>query len=447
MKKKIAAFVIMLVMLFSLCSVSAAAASDREILSSITANYDKALSIAGRGSFHGKCNLATAYQLRAMGIYASGLDYSGTGSSWHAYFRNVSGTTGGYNVVTISGADCLYDLVERYGDEIYNVVYCLGTGGTSGGTHVLYIRAIIDGYVYFADSFSTNYHHTYYAEGAGTKLSISEFVSEYRRMNGNAYGCVYFTKNNVTEHLSGSAENPSDWKNNKTVYESGKYIVSSASLKIRENPDNHAKSVESVPHGTQVSVQEIKNNWGYVEYNGKSGWICLTYTQKLSEVVCTDSSMCTVALTSESKAVFNNQPITWTATVQEGTASRYFYSFYVYKDNMKIYAGTYSTENSVTFTPDSPGTYKASVTVMDIYGNTYTHSSDDVVCVGEEMIIKYGDFDGDGVITSEDIRLSARMLTAMKTVTGKNFICTDFDKNGIMKKQSDNLFPEADEAE
>lgn len=441
MKKKIAAFVIMLIMLFSVCSVTASA-YDRELLNSITANYDKALSIAGRGSFHGKCNLATAYQLRAMGIYADGLDYSGTGSSWHAYFRNVSGTTGGYNIVTISGANCLNDLVDRYGDEIYNVVYCLGTGGTSGGTHVLYIRAIIDGYVYFADSFGTSYYHTYYGEGEGTVLSLPDFISAYRRMNGNAYGCVYFTKNNVTEHLSGSTENPADWADDKTVYETGRYVVSAVSLKVREKPNTHAASTVTVPHGSQLTVSEIRNNWGFVEFDGKKGWICLTYTQKLSEVTNTDGSLCVASLSPDKQAVFNNQPITWTATVQGGTGNRYFYSFYVYKDNMKVYAGTYCTENSVTFTPDSKGTYKASVTVMDVYGNTTTHTGEDVVCVGEEMILKNGDFNGDGIITSDDVKLSARMLSAMETLTGKNFICADFDKDGIMRKQSEKLFNE-----
>ena len=200
--KKLTAFLIMVIMLLSVCSINAFA-YDKELLNSITANYDSALSIAGRRSFYGNCNLATAYQLRAMGIYKNGLDYSGSGNLWYNHFKNVSKTSGGYNVVTISGANCLYDLVSQYGNEIYNVAYCLGTGGTSGSVHVLYIRAIIDGYVYFADSFGITYGRTYYPEGTGTVLSLAEFMSSYKKMNGNAYGCVYFT-NGKSEHLAGS---------------------------------------------------------------------------------------------------------------------------------------------------------------------------------------------------------------------------------------------------
>ena len=91
MKSKITALIISVIMLISVFSVSALA-YDSEITNEITQNYRNALSIAGKRSFHGNCNLATAYQLRAIGIYADDLDYSGTGSSWHSYFQNVSKT-------------------------------------------------------------------------------------------------------------------------------------------------------------------------------------------------------------------------------------------------------------------------------------------------------------------------------------------------------------------
>ena len=140
--KKLTALLILTVMLISCFGINVSA-YDKEIQKSITANYDAALDLAGRRSFRDKCNLATAYQLTAAGIFKDTPDYSGTGSSWHTYFKDVSETSGGYNIVTISGANCLYDLVDRFGNRIFNVVYSLGTGGTSGDEHVLFIRAII----------------------------------------------------------------------------------------------------------------------------------------------------------------------------------------------------------------------------------------------------------------------------------------------------------------
>lgn len=421
--KKLTAFFILVIMLLSVCSFNAFA-YDKELLSSITANYDSALSIAGRSSFHGNCNLATAYQLRAMGIYKDGLDYSGSGNLWYNHFKNESKTTGGYNVVTISGANCIYDLVAQYGNEIYNVAYCLGTGGTSGSVHVLYIRAIIDGYVYFADSFGISYDRVYYPEGSGTVLSLSQFVASYKKMNGNAYGCVYFTKDNKSQHLAGSIENPEDWQNTETAYTPGKYIVTASMLRIREKPNTSSDSLDLIPNGETVTVTEISDNWGKVEWGGKTGWICLTYTLRLS------TPLSVTSLKADRPAVFTDNAITWTAFAQGGTSAKYFYSFYVYKDNEKIYAGTFSTANTFTFTPDSKGTYKASVTVMDAGNNTAEQIGEEVICVGDEINFVRGDTDGDGIITAKDARIALRVSAMMEYITGRNFVCADIDKNG-----------------
>lgn len=428
--KKLTALLILTVMLISCFGINVAA-YDKEIQKSITANYDAALDLAGRRSFRDKCNLATAYQLTAAGIFKDTPDYSGTGSSWHTYFKDVSETSGGYNIVTISGANCLYDLVDRFGNRIFNVVYSLGTGGTSGDEHVLFIRAIIDGYVYFADNFKTEYNHKTYHEGDGTVLSLDAFVKEYKILNGNAFGCVYFTKGK-TEHLAGSSENPADWKNDDKQYIEGRYIISSAALKVREKPNTHAKSVATLICEDRVDVIEIRDNWGKVEHNGVSGWICLTYAQKLSE---TSGSITAVSLSSDKQAVFSGNTITWTAQAQ--SSSKCFYSFYIYKDNVKIYSGTFSTENTVSFTPEVKGVYKASVKITDGENTSAELFSNEVICVGEEMKIIHGDTDGDGKITANDSRLVLKQTAAMKVLTGKNFICAEYDMKKLTESEAD----------
>ncbi|MCD7775578.1 MAG: dockerin type I domain-containing protein, partial [Clostridiales bacterium] len=243
------------------------------LLDSITETYSAALKEAGRSSFHGSCNLATAYQLKVMGIYKDGLDCSESGDKWYDYFQNVSTTSGGYTVTTIGGADCLTELIKTYGNEIYNVVYSLGTGGTSGCVHVLYIRAIIDGYVYFADSFGCTYGSTYYPEGKGTVLTVEKFISSYRSMNGNPYGLVYFTQGDPSE----AAVSVSAGSSSSADLTEGEYVINASVLNVRSGGSTDDNVIGSLICGTIVTVYEINGNWGLIDYKGNDGWICLDY--------------------------------------------------------------------------------------------------------------------------------------------------------------------------
>ncbi len=422
-KKKLIVILISVIMLFTISSLSASA-YDSDLADSITANYDVARKLANRSSFYGNCNLATAYQLRALGIYDDSLDFSGSGNLWYKHFKDETKTSGGYNVITISGKNCLYDLVKQYGNEIYNVVYSLGTGGTSGPTHAMLISAIIDGNVYFADSFGCTYDRTYYPEGTCTVLPLQRFVEAYTRMNGDAYGCVYFSKTLPSEHIQGSATRPDDWQNENKVYFAGEYIITASMLRIREQPNTTSKSLGLIPHGTKVLVTAIKDNWGEVEYGGETGWICLDYAHELS-----GSDFGVTSLTASSPAVVNGTKVIWEAVAKGGTG-KYFYSFYIYLDGKKIYSGTYQAMNSVEYMVDKKGTYQATVTVTDEADNKVTFYGDKVIGVGDEKDLLYGDADGNGKISASDARKILRMSAHMETLVGKNFVCADIDKNG-----------------
>lgn len=261
--------ILTLIMLFSITVSSVAITVDNDLVNNATSIYSQALSMSGRDSFHGACNLATAYSLKAVGVYSGGLDYSGSGNSWYDYFSDLSGkkTSGGYTITTVAGSDCLNKIADTYGD-VENVVVSYGTGGTSGANHVLYISAVKSGLVYYTDSFS---YYGLHSEGGGCAQTIDDFNSIYCGMNGYPYGAVIFSKETLKKADS------SDSDDMDVSYTSGSYLTNAQSgLRIRTSPSGDKTGVV-IPFGAKVTVNEVKDGWGKVNYQGTSGWISLEY--------------------------------------------------------------------------------------------------------------------------------------------------------------------------
>ena len=53
------------------------------------------------------------------------------------------------------------------------------------------------------------------------------------------------------------------------------------------------------------------------------------------------------------------------------------------------------------------------------------------------MKIVHGDTDGDGKITANDSRLVLKQTAAMKVLTGKNFICAEYDMKKLTESEAD----------
>ena len=426
MKQRITAFLLSLVMLFSVCTMSASA-SGSGIADVTAADYRTALSLANMSSFHGHCNLATAYQLLAIGVYQGGLDFSGAGDLWYNHFSTVSKTSGGYSVITIGGKNCLYELTEKYGDELYNIVYCLGTGGSSGPRHCLLIRAIIDGQVYFADSFGCTYGSTYYPEGSCTVLSLDRFVASYKDMNGDAYGCVYFT-NGETAHFPGASDNTAS-----EGFVPGSYTVTASALNVRDKADTTGNILGLLSNQETVVVTAVEENWGQIQYQGQTGWICLSRDGKdyvrLNESDEADELLVT-ALSADRTIVYSGETVTWTASAMGGDPATYTYSFTIYRNDEVVYDSGFSAENTVSFQADADGDYQAMVTVVDGENARAEFYGDEVICVGERDKILSGDADGDGVVTPADARLVLRAAAGIDLLTGSGLAAADFDGDG-----------------
>ncbi len=54
-------------------------------------------------------------------------------------------------------------------------------------------------------------------------------------------------------------------------------LRSSEGINLRQEPDEHSKSLGKVPENQEVLVLEFHKGWGRVEYGGLSGWLKLSY--------------------------------------------------------------------------------------------------------------------------------------------------------------------------
>ncbi len=57
-------------------------------------------------------------------------------------------------------------------------------------------------------------------------------------------------------------------------------ITANTGLNVRSGAGNGYSVVTSIPKNKIVTITKESNGWGYTKYNGKSGWILLTYTKK-----------------------------------------------------------------------------------------------------------------------------------------------------------------------
>ncbi len=152
--------------------------------------YREALTYHGR-SFSGYCGTYVRCQLRAMGIFDNKFDFRGNGNQWYSNFDNVQMTSGGYYVYQESGADCLTEIAERYGDNLENIVlsFPIQSGHSAanpGAGHALVLYKLQDGVAYYSESFSFGNNR----EGQVIAENAQDLVERYSRRHGSPIGCV-----------------------------------------------------------------------------------------------------------------------------------------------------------------------------------------------------------------------------------------------------------------
>lgn len=191
MYKKLLRFLSLALVVLILISVvpaaeSSAAASEVDRISQqITSTYKTALRKAGMNSFHGWCGAAVDWQLQVLGITTKVI--GSNGNQQFDLYRDQEYSSGGYRIRSYPASHytlttALNAITKNGTEDAYNILVGFQRTNTSAGRiygHACFIHAIIDGKVYFTESYSTTFAGKYYSEGAVISGTIEQFAKYY----------------------------------------------------------------------------------------------------------------------------------------------------------------------------------------------------------------------------------------------------------------------------
>lgn len=175
-----------------------------------------------------------------------------------------------------------------------------------------------------------------------------------------------------------------------------------ADLNLRQEADINSKSQLIVPVLTTLPVTEIKDNWGKVEYNGKTGWICMDYTSYDGEI--------------EEKSVENDRT-----------------GKYLTFDQVNLRKGAGVSYDTIC---RIPGYAKLDVIEVneDNWGKIIYKGNEGWINLDYaklcEKSVSVGDINGDGYITINDYILLQQELTNNRKFTAAEIAISDLDGDG-----------------
>ena len=178
--------------------VDAAALDSAQIKTQIKNTYKKVARFFGRNSMDGYCGAYVSGQLYMMGINKDLI--GGDGKDQYDTFKNLTFTSGGYRVKAYPAS--AYDLktalntITKNGTQnAYNILVGFQKTRSSAGQrygHATVIHAILDGKVYFSESYDMGYKGKSYREGTPVVLSINDFAAYYAATTTQLDGVIHF---------------------------------------------------------------------------------------------------------------------------------------------------------------------------------------------------------------------------------------------------------------
>lgn len=274
MMKRIIALVLSLVLVVAvlpLQGVNAAPDSEvQQVMKEIRQHYYRTLAAAGKTSLHGWCGLLASYQLYFLGINREPI--MADGKDQYNIYAGLNYTETGFAVKTYSAykytlEDALNAASRGGTRDVYNILVGFQSTSTAAGSvygHAMVIYAILDGIVYFTESFPCT---VVSAEGAPSACTIEEFCDYYNRWT-RFEGIVVFGNKDYADRCA--------------EYNSHMYVQSQAS-NLYSQPcapgtveEAASKLVRPVSAGERLLVTNLyKNTLGQFYYQvDDSGTVC-----------------------------------------------------------------------------------------------------------------------------------------------------------------------------
>ena len=254
--------------------VTAAATKADEIKQQIRNTYKNARSYYGWKSFDGYCGAFVNAQLYLMGITSNVIGTDGK-DAYNAFNRK-SVTSGGYSVKaypakTYSLKSALNDITKNGTQNAYNILVGFEKTKSSLGRrygHACVIHAIIDGTVYYAESYDLTMNGKHYPEGTPISCSIDDFCAYYASTTTQFDGVIYFGLKTYVDSCTAYTSNA--WASAKTE---GKIWSQPCENTVNQNSEYRRTLVV----GEQVNITGLYMNtvgeyWYQID-EGQTGYV------------------------------------------------------------------------------------------------------------------------------------------------------------------------------
>lgn len=245
-----------------------------EIKQQISDTYKKAKAYYGWSSFHGMCGALVNAQLYLMGITDKVMGVDGRDA--YDAFKRLSVSSGGFGVKAYPSGlytlkSALNAITNNGTEDVYNVLVGFEKTPSVLGRrygHAVVIHAIIDGMVYYVESYNLSMRGVYYPEGTPITASIDDFAWYYAQTTTQFDGVIYFGLKTYADTCTHYPTNAT-----ATVVEEGAVW----SQPCHEDIHPESAPVGRVEVGQQVHVTGLylntENRYWYQIDGGEGGYV------------------------------------------------------------------------------------------------------------------------------------------------------------------------------